>query len=110
VTVRTAFLVLVALGAAACGADTSPQAAADIKAETRVFRARLEIARWRSELERYHTLNGAWPQDWDELGRRAMDPWGAEYAFSVEDDRVAVYSLGPDGEPETGDEVFAPAD
>ena len=41
------------------------------------------------------------------MRRRPFDPWGALYEFDVIDDRPVVWSIGPDGEPGTGDEVRA---
>ena len=93
------------LFAAACGVDTSPDASANIKEETRVFRARLEIPKIVEQLEQYQLRHGAWPEEWADVGRAPLDPWRKPYVFEIDGDDVIVYSLGPDGEPGTGDEV-----
>lgn len=45
-------------------------------------------------------------------GRSLIDPWGAEYRYridSLEDETFTLYSIGPDGEDGTADDiVFVP--
>jgi len=90
---------------AACGMQPTPESAEDLKGETRIFRARLEMRTLASEIQSYHALRGEWPEDWGDLRRSGRDPWGGVYDFYAEGSRVVLVSPGPDGEPETGDDV-----
>ncbi len=102
---RIAALLL--LGAlAGCGIDSSPEASADIKQETRIFRARLEIPRLITMIEHYQARNGEWPESWEDLDKRPIDPWDSPYEFEIQDGKPVVHSLGPDGKPGTGDEIY----
>jgi len=101
---RLAVLVLLLAG---CGVDTAPKATETLMQDTRTFRARLEIPSLVNVLEQWHQMHGKWPEAWEDLSRRPYDPWGALYVFKIVDDRPDVWSIGPDGEPGTGDEVRA---
>ncbi|MFQ5844955.1 MAG: hypothetical protein ACE5JG_08205 [Planctomycetota bacterium] len=73
--------------------------------DAKALRAALEIQRLTAELEQYHARRGEWPDGWRQLGRSGVDPWGTEYRLEIVQGRAAVSSAGPDGEPDTGDDV-----
>jgi hypothetical protein len=65
-------------------------------------------------MSQYRQDNGKLPGSWDDLEaprESTLDPWGKPMSFSFETDNktgkttVTFRSDGPDGEPNTGDEV-----
>ncbi len=101
-------LVMALLAFAACG-DLSPTGTVErgipIKERAQRLRIRQEIREFERELVQRFARDGEWPDDWSFLRRSANDPWGNEYRFYVEDDIAVVFSAGPDGEPDTKDDV-----
>ena len=58
----------------------------------------------------YMMQNGACPESFADLsisgGSRRVDPWGQDFVIICNlDDEPQVYSLGPDGEQGTGDDI-----
>lgn len=102
------YALLIAL-LAGCGLEAHVEAGAKhtMMKDTLRFRAELEIPGLRAQLEQYHALHSEWPEDWRFTRRHCLDPWGEPYVFEVDGNRAMVHSLGPDREPETGDEVYA---
>ncbi len=74
--------------------------------DAKVLRARMEIQRLTAEVEEHEARRGEWPPDWRAIGRSGLDPWGSEYLLEFERERPVVYSAGPDGEPDTDDDVY----
>ena len=72
-----------------------------VVADTRVFRARMELRQRQAEADQHHALRGEWPE---ECGR---DPWGRAYVLDLDAEPPTVFSLGPDGEAGTDDDVYA---
>lgn len=103
-------LITVLLGLASCG-ELSPTATVE-RGRTqmdgaRALRVQQEIRYLESEMNQRHALRGEWPEDWSFTHRSALDPWGHEYEFVIEDGRAVVFSVGPDGEIDTADDVYA---
>lgn len=48
----------------------------------------------------------------DEMGaaaeRTEKDPWGNDYVIEMYDDRILVWSRGPDGMPDNADDISFP--
>ncbi len=101
-------LVSVVFALAACG-DLSPTGTVErgIPQMKRAERLRIqqEIRYFERELGQRYAIDGEWPDDWSFLRRSSNDPWGNPYHFYVEDGEAVVFSAGPDGEPDTADDV-----
>jgi len=99
---------LLLLAVASCG-DLSPTGTVErgkpLMDRAKRLRIQQEIRYLEHELGQQHALTGEWPDDWGFLRRSANDPWGNEYRFSVEDGEGRVFSAGPDGEPDTPDDI-----
>jgi len=105
-------LLLLLLAVAGCDAlDTMTEGTKDSGKRiegTERLRAELEIQRLQSDLELYHARTGEWPADWSAVKRSGRDPWGNAYLFVIDNESAIVFSAGPDGEPNTDDDVFRP--
>ena len=71
------------------------------------MRAQMEIRQLRTEVGQHHVLRGEWPSESSELLRTAIDPWDNPYVVEIDGSRAIVYSAGPDGEIDTGDDIHA---
>lgn len=105
-TVPVAFCMVASLGL--CAGD-----------QVSLRSAHHELLTINDSLNAYRTLKGNWPSeaDWAErlvaarlLERAPVDPWGNPYRYRLEsadggNQRPAVISLGPDGEPGTSDDI-----
>ncbi len=100
-------LLLIGCGNSTPGGDVVPIGVSVID-KARLLRVRKEIQGLEAEIMQHRGLRGEWPEDWGFLRRSAADPWGTDYEFVIEDERVVVYSAGPDRELETEDDIFAP--
>ena len=102
-------LLLTALALlAACDAGPATKPGGKVPAaveDAQVLRAQLEMRTLATELEGQHALRGEWPADWRAIRRSGKDPWGNDYAFETDGEQVTVYSAGPDGEFDTGDDL-----
>ncbi|MER2562625.1 MAG: type II secretion system protein GspG [Myxococcaceae bacterium] len=80
--------------------------------------ARRDVAAIQEALESYRTRTGNWPAEdrWAQtlvaaglLERAPVDPWGNPYEYRLVladgGSRPQVTSLGPDGQPESSDDV-----
>ena len=106
---HTWLVIPLVLTLAACG-DFSPQKTVE-RGQTQMDNARSirvqhEIRTIENELMQSYVLRGEWPQDWTFLRRSALDPWGREYEYVIEDEQANVFSAGPDGETGTADDVY----
>jgi oligopeptide/dipeptide ABC transporter ATP-binding protein len=82
--------------------------------------AEAQLAALALELERVSAIQGGYPTALDALGwrlvpifgdARAVDPWGRAWRYRPPDAAGASFalgSLGPDGAPDTGDEIGRP--
>jgi hypothetical protein len=82
--------------------------------------AEAQLAALALELERVSVIQGGYPTALDALGwrlvpifggARAVDPWGRAWRYRPPDAAGASFalgSLGPDGAPDTGDEIGRP--
>jgi len=108
------FLLLALLLLPSCGEDLArpnPNSKSKVPAvveDAQLLRAALEMKTLAAELAQYHAAHGEWPADWRAMRRSGKDPWGNDYDFETDGDAVVVYSAGPDGEFETGDDLSAP--
>jgi hypothetical protein len=91
---------------AACYDPVDVAKDAPVVAESRRFRAQMEIARLKTESEQFHALKGEWPDSWQDLKRSGIDPWGEEYILEPEGNEAIIFSSGPDREIATDDDVF----
>lgn len=85
--------------------------------EARINRARADIQQYLGFISQYEIDNGKYPQRLEDLisGNRKYlrelnkDPWGNPYFFqppsSATSDDYDVFSAGPDGQPQTEDDV-----
>ena len=104
-------LLLALLLLPACDVELGKQPkgkAPPVVEDAQVFRAQLEMKTLAAELAQHHAMRGEWPEDWAALKRSGKDPWGNEYAFETDGERVSVFSAGPDGEFGTDDDLGSP--
>ena len=63
-------------------------------------------------IQRWISANNRSPSSDEEYeaaaNNKAKDPWGNAYEIEVENGRVVVWSHGPDGQPETSDDISYP--
>jgi len=70
--------------------------------------ARADIERIKTRLEEYHGKNGVYTSDVAVLTPQNTDPWGQKYIITlIGKYSYEVYSIGPDGRPDTEDDVKA---
>ena len=82
--------------------------------EAQVQTAEVDIERLHNHLDIYWVMNNRYPETLQDLvsarlvesEHQLLDPWNQTYAYRLDESGAAVvWSLGPDGLPESGDEV-----
>jgi hypothetical protein len=69
------------------------------------FRVKQDILQLRAAVDQHFALRGAWPPDWQTLKKKQRDPWGEEYVLEYDDDGPIIFSMGPDREAGTADDI-----
>jgi len=100
-----ALALLVPVLASGCTDPVEAAKGSSIVGETRTMRVQLEMKSLAQEMDRYRAVHGDWPNDLSALRRPYRDPWGGEYAFELDGDRVWITSAGPDGQWDTDDDL-----
>ncbi len=74
--------------------------------KSKAFQASEELDRLRSMIEVYKTENGQYPDKLEKIANMT-DPWGNYYYYSAASQTgFTLFSFGPDGTPNSGDEVY----
>jgi hypothetical protein len=105
-------LLLLLLFLACAGCDFEPMQNKKAKPPAAVrdaqrLRVAMDMRQLLTEVEQHYSLRGEWPESWRAIRRSGLDPWGNEYVLLIEDGRAIVSSAGPDGEPDTDDDIYS---
>ena len=103
---KSAVLLLLPLLAVACSDAVDGMVPVSVLHSTKNLRVKEDIRTLRGAVDQHYAMRGEWPEDWSAIQNTHLDPWGEEYVLEYPDDEgPVIYSMGPDREAGTDDDV-----